>query len=569
MQRLRIRVARPVVRVLLGAWVAMTLLMVVANVRAYADSVQPDPGGSATGTAANAANAGALSAFSAEDLKALSDNKDKPATNADLLKAIDTIGQGHLAVNLMWTLLTGFLVMFMQAGFAMVETGFCRAKSAAHVIMTNFMIYPIGMLGFWIAGFAIMFGSLAASKIGGPASLGGLPVLNGGELKIAGFGIAGLKGFFLGPSVYDVGVYTMFLFQMVFMDTTATIPTGAMAERWRFSAFMVYGLFISIIGYPVYGHMVWGGGGLAMLGQMAHLGHGVVDFAGSSVVHAVGGFTALAGSLVLGPRIGKYTKDGKPIAIPGHHIPMAIAGTFILAFGWFGFNAGSTLAGTDFRIGIIATNTMLAGAAGAFTAMIYVWARMGKPDPSMMANGLLAGLVAITAPCAFVNSQVAVLIGGVAGVLVVASVFFVERTLKLDDPVGAISVHGVCGTFGVLSVGLFADGAYGDGLNGVSGGVRGLFYGDASQFAAQAIGALTCFVFVFVTFYVFFKLVDVTIGNRVSVEAELEGLDGPEMGAIGYPDFVLGPSMPAGGAAAMAVKASMSGHAVFHPLRGE
>ena len=320
MHRLRTRIARPVARMLLGAWLAVTLLAVVANVRAYADDVKPDPAGIATGAASNAANSAALSAFSADDLKKLSDNKDKPATNADLLKALDAVGQGHVAVNIMWTLLTGFLVMFMQAGFAMVETGFCRAKSAAHVIMTNFMIYPIGMLGFWIAGFAIMFGSLAASKIGGPATLGGLGVLNGNELKLGGFGIAGLKGFFLGPSVYDVGVYTMFLFQMVFMDTTATIPTGAMAERWRFSAFMVYGFFISMIGYPVYGHLVWGGGGLAMLGQLAHLGHGVVDFAGSSVVHAVGGFTALAGSLVLGPRIGKYTKEGKPVAIPGHHI---------------------------------------------------------------------------------------------------------------------------------------------------------------------------------------------------------------------------------------------------------
>src|ERR1041384_2692460 len=188
--------------------------------------------------------------------------------------------------------------------------GFCRAKNAAHVFMTNFMIYPIGMLGFWIAGFAIMFGSLAASKIGGPAALGGTPVLNGSEFSIGGFGIAGLKGFFLGPNVYDVAVYTLFLFQMVFMDTTATIPTGAMAERWRFSAFMVYGFFISMIGYPSYGHMVWGGGGLAMLGQSAGLGHGAVDFAGSSVVHAVGGFTALAGAIVLGPRIGKFNKDG-------------------------------------------------------------------------------------------------------------------------------------------------------------------------------------------------------------------------------------------------------------------
>src|SRR5258708_6923372 len=360
--RLKEKFKRPFARVLLGVWIAATLFTVVANVAAWADDPKPDPGGSTTGAAANAFNGGGP-AFSADDLKKLTDNKDKPATNADLLKALDTIGQGHIATNIVWTLMTGFLDMFMQAGFAMVETGFCRAKNAAHVIMTNFMIYPLGMLGFWIAGFALMFGSLGGSKIGGPASLGGLGVLNGHEFSIAGFGLFGTKGFFLGNGVYDVGVFTMFLFQMVFMDTTATIPTGAMAERWKFSAFMVYGFFIAMIGYPIYGHLVWGGGGLAMLGQAHGLGHGAVDFAGSGVVHGVGGFTALAGSMVLGARIGKYNKDGKPNAMPGHHIPMAIIGTFILAFAWFAFNPGSTLGAVgagNIRIRIIAVNTMMA-----------------------------------------------------------------------------------------------------------------------------------------------------------------------------------------------------------------
>jgi Amt family ammonium transporter len=227
--------------------------------------------------------------------------------------------------------------------------------------------------------------------------------------------------------------------------------------------------------------------------------------------------------------------------MPGHHIPMAIVGTFILCFGWFGFNPGSTLAGSDLRISIVAVNTMLAGAAGAMSAMAYVWLRFGKPDPSMLANGMLAGLVAITAPCAFVTSVSAVIIGVVAGVLVVAAVLFIERTMKIDDPVGAIAVHGVNGFWGVISLGLFADGTYGDGWNGVPGTVRGLFYGDVSQLAAQAIGGLTNIVFVFVAFYIFFKLVDVTLGNRVSAEVELEGLDMPEMGAMGYPDFVLSP----------------------------
>jgi Amt family ammonium transporter len=305
------------------------------------------------------------------------------------------------------------------------------------------------------------------------------------------------------------------------------------------------------------------------MGKEFGLGHGHVDFAGSSVVHMVGGVAALAGALVIGPRIGKYSKTGEPLPMPGHDIPMALAGTFILAFGWFGFNPGSTLAGGDLRIGVVAVNTMLAGAAGAFTAMLYVWFKYGKPDPSMLANGMLAGLVAITAPCAFVNSVSAVLIGGIAGVLVVVSVFFIERTLKIDDPVGAISVHGVNGAWGVLSLGLFADGAYGDGWNGVPGTVKGLFYGDASQFFAECIGVVTCFVFVFVSFYLFFKLVEVTMGNRVPADVEIEGLDIPEMGALAYPDFVLGPGTPMGGAAVSSSGPLKAGAPALSPVRVE
>src|SRR5207237_3318657 len=334
------------------------------------------------------------------------------------------------------------------------------------------------------------------------------------------FGLFGLKGFFLSGDAYDVGVYALFLFQMVFMDTAATIPTGAMAERWKFSSFVVFGFFMSMFAYPLFANWVWGGGWLAQLGANFGLGHGHVDFAGSSVVHLVGGAAALAGALVIGPRIGKYTKDGEPVAIPGHHIPMAIVGTFILAFGWFGFNPGSTLAGGDLRISVVAVNTMLAGAAGALSAMMYVWSRFGKPDPSMMANGMLAGLVAITAPCAFVTSISAVIIGLVAGVLVVWAALFVERTLKVDDPVGAVAVHGFNGAWGVLALGLFADGAYGDCWNGVPGTVRGLFYGDARQFVAQSIGTATCIVFTFTVFYAFFKLVDVLMGNRVTADVE-------------------------------------------------
>jgi len=255
----------------------------------------------------------------------------------------------------------------------------------------------------------------------------------------------------------------------------------------------------------------------------------------------VGGVTALAGAMVLGPRIGKYNKDGSPNAIPGHNIPMAILGCFILAFGWFGFNPGSTLAGTDLRIAVIAVNTMLASASGAIFSMLYMWIKYGKPDPSMSANGLLAGLVAVTAPCAFVSSFWAFVIGAVAGVVVCWSVFFVERSMKVDDPVGAISVHGTCGAWGVISLGLFADGTYGDGFNGVEGTVRGLFYGGASQFVAQIIGTATCFVFIFGISWAFFKVLDAVIGMRVSAEEELEGLDVPEMGTHGYPE-VQGPN---------------------------
>src|SRR5436309_3098340 len=450
-----------------------------------------------------------------------------------------TVGHSKIAINLMWTLLTGFLVMFMQAGFALVETGFCRAKNAAHTMAMNFMIYPIGMLGYWICGFALQMGG-----VGAVAVLGGTPPLNS-EFVVTlfghPFGLFGTKGFFLSADVYDVGVFALFLFQMVFMDTTCTIPTGAMAERWKWSSFLVYGFFISMFTYPLFANWVWGGGWLSQLGANFGLGHGHVDFAGSSVVHMVGGVTALAGAWVLGPRLGKYNKDGSANAIPGHNIPMAILGTFILAFGWFGFNPGSTLAGGDLRVSVIAVNTMLASASGAIVAMFYMWARFGKPDPSMMANGMLAGLVAITAPCAFVSSFWAFVIGAVAGILVCWSVFFVESTLKVDDPVGAVSVHGTCGAWGVLSLGVFADGTYGDGFNNVPGTVRGLLYGDPSQFMAQIIGTLTNFGFIFAASWVFFKAVDAVMGMRVSAEVELEGLDVPEMGAHGYPE-IQGPS---------------------------
>ena len=423
----------------------------------------------------------------------------------------------------------------MQAGFALAETGFTRAKNAGHTMAMNFMIYSIGMLGYWICGFALQMGG-----VGGVASLGGGTTLNSEfVINLFGrhFGLFGMKGFFLSGDTYDAVIFTLFLFQMVFMDTTATIPTGSMAERWTFKSFVVYGFFISMLVYPLYANWVWGGGWLSQLGKNFGLGHGTLDFAGSSVVHMTGGVAALAGAMVLGPRFGKYTPDGRPNALPGHHIPMALTGCFILAFGWLGFNAGSSLAGGDLRIGVIATNTMLASAVGVFSAMLYMWLRYDKPDISMAANGMLAGLVAITAPCAFVNSISAVVIGFIAGIILSLSVFFVERVLKIDDPVGAISVHGVNGAWGLLSLGLFADGIYGDGLNGITGTVKGLFYGDIPQFTAQITGVITNFIFVFIVMYVFFKILDKIVPLRVSEELEIEGLDQSEVAVTAYPDF--------------------------------
>jgi Amt family ammonium transporter len=323
------------------------------------------------------------------------------------------------------------------------------------------------------------------------------------------------------------------------MDTTVTIPTGSMAERIKYSAMVITGFFISMFLYPLFGNWVWGGGWLATLGKNFGIGHGVVDFAGSAVVHSMGGMIALSGAIVIGPRIGKFKKDGTAKAFPGHDIPMAIVGTIILFFCWFAFNAGSTLSASDFRLSVVATNTMIAGAIGGFSAMMYMWVKYGKPDPSMTANGALAGLVAITAPCAFVNGISAFVIGLIAGLLVCLAVPFVENKLKIDDPVGAISVHCINGLWGVISLGLFADGSYGDGLNGVAGGVTGLFYGDASQFIAQLIAVLVLFIWGFGVSYVFFRVLDKFWGLRVNPEDELGGLDIPEMGVLAYPDHQL------------------------------
>ncbi len=444
--------------------------------------------------------------------------------------------RAQLSANFVWIMITGFMVFFFQCGFAMVETGFCRGKNAAHTMTMNFMVFLVGAVGYFLVGFALQFGGS-----GGAAGLGtGGAALNG-MLSIPGFGgILGYKGFFLqSGNTYDAGIYALFFFQMVFMDTTCTIPTGSMAERVKYSAVVISTFFVSMIYYPLFGNWMWGGGWLATLGKYFGLGHGAVDFAGSSVVHAMGGMMAFAGAIVIGPRIGKFKKDGTARAFPGHHLPMAIVGTIILFFCWFSFNAGSTLNAGDFRLAVVATNTMIAGAVGGLVAMFYMWIKYGKPDPSMTCNGALAGLVAITAPCAFVNGIVAFLIGAVGGVLVCLSVSFVENKLKIDDPVGAISVHCVNGVWGIIALGLFADGTYGDGINGITGGVKGLFYGDAGQFVAQMINVAVLIVWGFGLSFVWFKFLNKVWGLRVKPEVEIEGLDNEEMGALGYPDFVI------------------------------
>ncbi|WP_297425251.1 ammonium transporter [Clostridium sp.] len=445
--------------------------------------------------------------------------------------------KGYYGANFVWVMITGFMVFFFQCGFAMVETGFCRGKNAAHTMTMNFMVFLVGAIGYFLTGFAFQFGGSGGAAGLGSGGAAGLTSM----LSIPGLGgIIGYNGFMLsGTGIYDPGIYALFFFQMVFMDTTVTIPTGALAERVKYSAVVILSFFISMFLYPLFGNWVWGGGWLSTLGSNFGLGHGAVDFAGSGVVHAMGGMIALSSAIIIGPRIGKFKKDGTARPFPGHDIPMAIIGTIILFFCWFSFNAGSTLNSSDFRLAVVATNTMIAGAIGGLVAMFYMWVRYGKPDPSMTANGALAGLVAITAPCAFVSAPCAFFIGAVAGLLVCVSVSFIENKLKLDDPVGAISVHGVNGIWGILALGLFADGSYGDGLNGVAGGVRGLFFGDASQFAAQFVDVIVLVVWGFAISYIFLKFLDKVWGIRVKPEEELNGLDIPEMGVLGYPDVQL------------------------------
>jgi ammonium transporter, Amt family len=403
--------------------------------------------------------------------------------------AIDLV-QTH--ADYVWTLVAAALVFFMQAGFAMVEAGFTRAKNAINIMMKNLMDFSMGSLAFWAVGFGIMFGA-------------------------SGTGWFGTSGFFLSDFSPggDPWVLAFWMFQVVFAATAATIVSGAMAERTKFSGYLIYSIILSALIYPVFGSWAWGSlfhGG----GWLENLGF--IDFAGSTVVHSVGGWAALAGAIVLGPRLGKYGQDGKIKPILGHNMPLAALGVFILWLGWFGFNPGSTTAANK-DIAMIFVNTNLAAAAGAVLAMVTSWIKFGKPEVGMSLNGALAGLVAITAPCATVSPMSAVFIGAIAGVIVVISVLFFEK-IRVDDPVGAISVHGVNGAWGTLAAGLFN-------MGGTSLKIIGV----------QVIGITACFLWVFPVAFLMFKLIDKTVGLRVSREEELEGLDFTEHGGNAYPDF--------------------------------
>ncbi len=458
-------------------------------------------------------------------------------------KLADHVGHLRIATNFSWTLLTGYLVLFMQAGFALLTCGLVRKKNAGHLMMLNFAAYVFAFLAYYAVGYAFQFGAMAINAA--PANLGGTPTLNHFLLGSGQWGFLGGKGFFLSGPGYDAGSLCLTLFEVVFMETAGYIIVGAICERINFWSFLLCELFMGAILYPIFGCWVWGGGWLSQVGSTLHLAHGYVDFAGSTVVHAVGGFAAMALAVILGPRLGKYGPDGKVKVFPAHNLAFVVSGTFILLFGWMGFNPGSTLGASDLRISVIAVNTNLAAVAGSATALLLWYMIFGKPDITMACNGMLAGLVAITAPCAFVSPNSSVIIGILAGVLVCLGVLFNDRVARIDDPCGAISVHGYCGWLGAVCVGIFADGTYGAGWNGIGAssylghagqGVTGLLHGDTRQFLCQLMGATLCAAWAFGATFVVFGVVNKIKSMRVSTEAEMEGLDVPEFGLKSYPE---------------------------------
>jgi ammonium transporter, Amt family len=428
------------------------------------------------------------------------------------------IDNTKVALDTLWTLITGFMVFFMNLGFALVESGLCRAKNAVNILAKNYIVFCVSSIAFLVLGFGLMFGD------GSPyVGMQGLFFVGGPDNSP--FTGKDYQGVYSALNWTGTPLWTKFFFQLVFAGTAGTIVSGAVAERIKFSAFMVFSFVMIAVIYPIAGHWVWGGGWLAQKGMF--------DFAGSTVVHSIGGWAALAGIWILGPRIGRY-KDGKAIPIPGHSMTSATIGVFVLWFGWFGFNPGSTMAADWASIGHIAVTTNTAAAAASISALITIWFIGGKPDLSMTLNGGLAGLVAITAPCAFVGMGAALLIGLIAGVLVVFAVLFFDR-MKLDDPVGATSVHLVNGVFGTLCVGLFANPAVCPAAAAVK---PGLFMGGGTaQLMPQIIGIVAVGAFVFVAASATWFLLKATIGIRVSAEEEIEGLDLGEHGNAAYPDF--------------------------------
>jgi len=439
------------------------------------------------------------------------------------------------ASGVIWLLLAAIVVMFMHIGFAMIETGFCRAKNALSTMAMNLMVFPLSCAAFWIYGFAVGWGNFSNGAVAPGWTLAlDLP----GTILIRGdaYGLVGTKGFFLSGIEQSTAHLAFFFFLMALIDKAALIPVGAMVERWRWKNFCLYGLWV-VLPFTLYANWVWGGGWLARIGLYWHLGHGVIDFSGAGTIHALGGVIGLVGAWLLGPRVGKY-RAGRPQPLPGHHVPMVAVGSLIVAFGWFALNAGCALSGVDFSLGGVIVNTSLAAFAGTLAAMFTLDAKKMKPDPTLICNGMIAGLVAISGPCPFVDSWAAVIVGAVAGSIVVGSVLLLERR-GIDDPVGAISVHGVSGLWGLLAVGIFANGKCGKDFNGVANGVCGLLYGDFGQFAAQVIGAMVLVVFGLVAAWAWFHISNRYSPMRVSRDVELEGLDGPELGALAYPDFAL------------------------------
>ncbi len=423
--------------------------------------------------------------------------------------------------NIIWLCLTGFLVFFMQAGFAMVESGMTRAKNSVNIMMKNLLDFCFGAILFWAVGYAIMYSSGDSNYFGFDKALSFLGSANA-PTDTAGYSIS-----------------AAWLFQVVFAATAATIVSGAMAERTKLISYILYSCIISAVIYPISGHWIWGGGWLSDMGMR--------DFAGSTVVHSVGGWAALAGAILVGPRLGKYNKDGTVNNITAHNLPLASLGVFILWFGWYGFNPGSTLTAVA-GVSHIAVTTTLAAAAGAIGALITSWIKFKKPDLPMTLNGTLAGLVGITAPCASVSTGSAVLIGLIAGILVFFSCLFFERKLKIDDPVGAVSVHGICGAWGTLAVGLFGQRSIDIQYWGDDTAIKdGLFYGGGwHQFGVQAAGVLAVFAFVFISMLIVFLIIKSIIGLRVSDAEQIEGLDLGEHGNVAYGGFAMEPEVIVG-----------------------